>query len=354
MTERPERKSVSYSGPMTDDATRHGTHNQKSHGNRLRRPDNVPGKTGLAKAAAHLSTQPEHGPERAPKGRTFSKAELRDALVGPQDHPFAGRGSMKGSDARQRLIDAGATPEQADSITKDLGFNPDQPWVHKDLRSALFYAADREKQDAADAKRKEALKAATPAAYKKLLGEDGQEPLIKSKPMQKVFAAARDAGWVMTAASGHGGYTFSSPDGERHLNILGINGIKVYDSRHNSISGVKALALVEGSRDTPKMDVTPAAAVAPPEPDSPALNDARKVLDLGANIGQPDSRTFGALDETALRKLTPAQRRKLDARITTGRHRMSESDRLILDRVRDDIRKIDGPPPGQGRVRHGQ
>ena len=43
-------RSVSYSERMTD-LERHGTHNQQSHGNRLGRPSNVPGKTGLAKLA---------------------------------------------------------------------------------------------------------------------------------------------------------------------------------------------------------------------------------------------------------------------------------------------------------------
>jgi peptidoglycan hydrolase-like protein with peptidoglycan-binding domain len=43
-------RSIGYSERMTD-LERHGTHNQRTHGNRLGRPTNVPGKTGLAKLA---------------------------------------------------------------------------------------------------------------------------------------------------------------------------------------------------------------------------------------------------------------------------------------------------------------
>lgn len=44
------RRSVGYSTAMTDFLARHGSHNQKSHGNRLGKP-NVPGKTGHARTA---------------------------------------------------------------------------------------------------------------------------------------------------------------------------------------------------------------------------------------------------------------------------------------------------------------
>jgi peptidoglycan hydrolase-like protein with peptidoglycan-binding domain len=46
----PVKRSLSYSRAMTD-LERHGSHNQKSHGNRLGKPTNVAGKTGHARGA---------------------------------------------------------------------------------------------------------------------------------------------------------------------------------------------------------------------------------------------------------------------------------------------------------------
>lgn len=72
---------ISYSDPMTDETTRHASHNQKSHGNRLRRPGNIPGKTGLAKAAAAVASQPEQGPARPKRARTLDTyARRREAV----------------------------------------------------------------------------------------------------------------------------------------------------------------------------------------------------------------------------------------------------------------------------------
>jgi hypothetical protein len=76
----PVRRSLSYSMAM-DSLERHGTHNQKSHGNRLGRPENVGGKTGLAKATSALADKPKQGPERAAKARTLrTYAERREAV----------------------------------------------------------------------------------------------------------------------------------------------------------------------------------------------------------------------------------------------------------------------------------
>jgi hypothetical protein len=55
------------------------------------------------------------------------------------------------------------------------------------------------------------------------------------------------AGWTITSVTGHGGYTFQSPDESRTIQVLAINGVKIYDERHNSISGVKALNYVRGA-----------------------------------------------------------------------------------------------------------
>lgn len=67
-TVRPIGRSVGYSSGMTD-IDRHGTHNQKSHGNRLGRPTNVGGKTGLAKATAALADKPDQAPESIADGQ---------------------------------------------------------------------------------------------------------------------------------------------------------------------------------------------------------------------------------------------------------------------------------------------
>lgn len=73
-------RSLGYSQRMTD-LERHGTHNQKSHGNRLGKPTNIAGKTGLAKATAALADKPELGPARPPKARSLDTyAARRDAM----------------------------------------------------------------------------------------------------------------------------------------------------------------------------------------------------------------------------------------------------------------------------------
>lgn len=227
------------------DASRHGTHNQKSHGNRLGKPSNVAGKTGLSKATASLADKPELGPQVAPKIRKLSAADVRD-ILNPENRPHGG--SKKVSEHRRLLEEAGAGPDQAREILKGLGVkDPDSDWESKDVSYGTFFDAEREAQEKAAADQREKLAMATPAAFARLLGTDGQPALVKSKPVVKVFESMQANGWKMTAASGHGGYTFSSPDGGRKIQVLSINGVKIYDERHNQISGVKALALVEGS-----------------------------------------------------------------------------------------------------------
>lgn len=239
------KRSVSYSESMTDEALRHASHNQKSHGNRLRRPNNVPGKTGLAKAAATVASQPEQGPARPVKNKQLSAADIRD-LFNPENKVY-GAPSRKVSEMRQMLREAGADDDQARKILKDLGVkDPDSDWESKDVTYATYWNADAEAKEQAAAQRKEALALATPKAFARLLGQDGQPALAKSKPVVKVFESMQANGWKITAADGHGGYTFSSPDGGRHIQVLTINGVTIYDERHNRISGVKALALVEG------------------------------------------------------------------------------------------------------------
>lgn len=50
----------------------------------------------------------------------------------------------------------------------------------------------------------------------------------------------------MTNASGHGNFTFQSPDGSKTIQVIAINSVKIYDAQHNPISGVKALAYIQG------------------------------------------------------------------------------------------------------------
>lgn len=73
--------AVRYSGGM--DATRHlpGRHNQQAHANRIGKPTNVPGKTGLSKIAGDLKDAPDQGPVLAKKARTLGTyAARRDAV----------------------------------------------------------------------------------------------------------------------------------------------------------------------------------------------------------------------------------------------------------------------------------
>jgi len=73
--------AVRYSGGM--DATRHlpGQHNQHSHANRIGKPTNVPGKTGLSKIAGELKDAPDQGPALPPKARNLdSYSARRDAV----------------------------------------------------------------------------------------------------------------------------------------------------------------------------------------------------------------------------------------------------------------------------------
>jgi peptidoglycan hydrolase-like protein with peptidoglycan-binding domain len=59
--------------PRTIQVGRHAMHNQASHGNRLGRPTNVPGKTGLARVAADLSGKPALGPLAPDASLDYSK-----------------------------------------------------------------------------------------------------------------------------------------------------------------------------------------------------------------------------------------------------------------------------------------
>ncbi len=239
------RRSLGYSTAMTDFLARHGTHNQKSHGNRLGRPENVAGKTGLAKATAALADKPEQGPSSPPVRKELSAVQIQDILKG--DREWYMGNSRRNEEHLRILQDAGVGSEQAREILKDLGANPDREWETSDIAGALHRKAERETQSKAEAERLNRLAAATPSAYARLLGTDGQEALVKSKATRPVFEAMQASGWLLTAVTGHGGYTFSSPDGERSINILTIRGVTVYDARHNKISGVKALAYVRGT-----------------------------------------------------------------------------------------------------------
>ncbi len=238
------RRFIGYSGAMTD-IDRHGTHNQKSHGNRLGRPENVAGKTGLGKATAALADKPEQGPERAPKRRELSAVQIQDILKG--DREWYMGNSRRNEDHLRILKESGVSDEQAREILTDLGAKPDREWETTDIASALHHSAERETRNAAESERLNRLKVATPAAFARLLGTDGKDALVTSKATRPVFEAMQANGWNLTAVTGHGGYTFSSPDGERSINILTIQGVTVYDKRHNKISGVKALAYVKGS-----------------------------------------------------------------------------------------------------------
>jgi peptidoglycan hydrolase-like protein with peptidoglycan-binding domain len=70
-------RSVGYSRRMTH-VERHASHNQKSHGNRLGKPSNVGGKTGLAKATAALEGKSEEGPDRAPQETSVAATHVKD------------------------------------------------------------------------------------------------------------------------------------------------------------------------------------------------------------------------------------------------------------------------------------
>jgi peptidoglycan hydrolase-like protein with peptidoglycan-binding domain len=228
-------RSVSYSTGMTD-IERHlpGRHNQQSHANRvgnIKAPSLGLGKDLEEKAAA--------------KAREFSTEDIQKILVpGEVKHAFAGGASRKTEDHIKLLKDAGASHEQAHAIAKDIGLDPERGYETKDVAPHLFYKVEGEKKAKAEAAHAAALAKATPSAYEQLLGENGKTALVKSKRLQEVFQAARSADWVVSGANGHGGYTFSSPDGSKKLQILTINGVKIYDERHNPISGTKALGLI--------------------------------------------------------------------------------------------------------------
>jgi hypothetical protein len=354
---KPGATAVRYSMGMADvdDLIRHGTHNQKSHGNRLGRPENVGGTTGLAKATAALEDKPVQGPERDPRRgtsdvrygdkvtlvrrpdasrppahvgrtgrvadvdvnrvtvefsdgkepkvaevwkpdlivdqtvdeldasdrdemdaesdrlqaetrklrdaekaaevakpepRTFSTVEIRDILMPDakdKPHAWTSSASRKTEDHVQMLMDAGVPRDQANQIINDLGGDSSKPWQTYDPAYTLNWRVEREAAEAKEAEFQARLALATPAAYAQLLGTDGTDPLVKSKPVRAVFEAMQASGWTMTGATGHGGYTFSSPDGSRKIQVLAVNGVNIYDERHNKISGVKALAYVNGS-----------------------------------------------------------------------------------------------------------
>jgi peptidoglycan hydrolase-like protein with peptidoglycan-binding domain len=74
-------RSTGYSGGM--DLTRHmtGKHNQQSHANRLGKPGNIAGKTGLGKATAALADKPELGPEIAPAHKISPRVGTNDVRL---------------------------------------------------------------------------------------------------------------------------------------------------------------------------------------------------------------------------------------------------------------------------------
>lgn len=214
------------------------------------------------------------GPEAKP--RTFTSQDVLDVL-----------GDKKGrvGEHLRTLKDAGATHDQAVKILRDLHVKVDaDPNAGRDgayTTNSHEYVdftgrhggmgegsgrvlRDRVQADqraAAEAKRREALKAATPGAVARLLGEDGQPPLVTSKPVRAVVEGMRDRGWSITSADGHGGYGWSSPDGTAELQMSTINGVKLRDERHNAISGKKALERVTGGSAAPSspMAAKPAA-----------------------------------------------------------------------------------------------
>ena len=232
-------RSVGYSRPMTY-VERHlpGGHNQQSHANRV---GNV------------LAPSKGLGKDFHKKPREFSTADVQNILVdkkfgGGTEHRPANSASRKTEDHVKRLTDAGATQDQAHQIVKDLGMDPvNRPWETKDPAYALYHRVENEKKSKAEAERRTFLAGKTPGVYARLLGNDGQPALVKSKPVRAVFEAMQGAGWMMTAASSHGTYSFSSADGSRMINVIAINGVTIYDDRHNKISGVKALAYVRGT-----------------------------------------------------------------------------------------------------------
>lgn len=241
----PVRRSIGYSGSMTD-IDRHGTHNQKSHANRLGRPENVAGKTGLAKATAALADKPEQGPARAPERKQLSAVQIRDILKGGR--PSYMGNSRRNEDHLRILKDAGIGDEQAREILQDLGVETDRNWEATDIGFALHHRAEDEIRGAAEAEHLNRLKVATPSAFARLLGTDGQEPLVKSKPVRAVFEAMQGNGWTMTGANSQTGWhAFSSADGDKTIKVLIGKSVVIYDDRINKISGAKALAYVKGS-----------------------------------------------------------------------------------------------------------
>lgn len=240
----PVRRSVGYSTSMTD-LERHGSHNQKSHGNRLGRPENVAGKTGLAKATAALADKPEQGPARAPKRRELSAADIENILKG--DRPSYMGNRRRNEDHMRLLTAAGVGDEQAREILKDLHADPDRPWAITDIGYALHNRTQDEANRNAEAAMATRLALATPTAFARLLGTDGQPALVKSKPVAAVFEAMQANGWKMTSANSQTGWhAFSSADGNKTIKVLIGKGVVIYDDRINKISGVKALAYVRG------------------------------------------------------------------------------------------------------------
>jgi peptidoglycan hydrolase-like protein with peptidoglycan-binding domain len=96
-------RSTGYSGGM--DLTRHlpGKHNQQSHANRLGKPGNIAGKTGLGKATAALADKPELGPTLPPSARKLDTyAARRDAV---REHSKMTRSEFDAlPEDRQRVI----------------------------------------------------------------------------------------------------------------------------------------------------------------------------------------------------------------------------------------------------------
>lgn len=101
-----KRSVVGYSGRMTS-VERHlpGKHNQQAHANRIGRPTNVAGKTGLGKATAALADKPALGPAPAPKARDLSSPAQRKAAVEEYDKLTKNQFDALPEEDRNRIID---------------------------------------------------------------------------------------------------------------------------------------------------------------------------------------------------------------------------------------------------------
>lgn len=90
---RVAKRSVGYSRDMTD-IDRHGTHNQRSHGNRLGKSTNVAGKTGLGSAA-----------DKARVGTSSVRLDDQVEIVRGERNMMGGHNPLFGRKGRVRSIE---------------------------------------------------------------------------------------------------------------------------------------------------------------------------------------------------------------------------------------------------------